>query len=137
MPLWPHIQAKKPSRAAVAPRRFLLTPTLWYLLLVVICGHSATAQQQEKFVVSGSVVNSVTGEPIARALVRVIGQISRNAFTDQEGHFQFEDMPAGRFVLMAQKPGYNNMSDDSGPAIPHVMVGPGTGARDRRRRAGD
>jgi hypothetical protein len=79
--------------------------------------------------VSGSVVNSVTGEPIGRALVRVIGQISRNTFTDQEGHFQFEEMPAGRFVLMAQKPGYNNLNDDSGAAIPHVMVGPGTGAQ--------
>src|SRR4051794_29256597 len=117
MPLWPHIQAKKTRPNAGVLRRFLLTPTLWYFLLVITCGYSTAAQQQEKFVVSGSVVNSVTGEPIGRALVRVIGQISRNTFTDQEGHFQVEDVPAGRFVLMAQKPGYNNLNEDGGPAI--------------------
>ena len=130
MAVWPHIQGKKTRHDAGALREALLAPTLWYLVLLLGTWVSAaTAQQQETFVLSGNVINSVTGEPIGRALVRAIGQTSRNAFTDQEGHFQFEDIPAGRFVLMAQKPGYNNLNDDSGAAIPHVMVGPGTGAQ--------
>lgn len=55
---------------------------------------------------SGTVVNSVTGEPIPRALIQLSGMTSRAALTDSEGRFQFDNLPETQAVLMAHKPGY-------------------------------
>ena len=87
------------------------------------------AGSAETFVLSGSVVNSVTGEAIARAMVRTNGMVSRATFTDDEGHFQFEDMPAGQVILTAQKPGYFSQQDSSGYLARSLQIGPGTGAQ--------
>ena len=54
--------------------------------------------------VSGEVVDSVTGQPIARALVQLGNQ--RAVLTDHEGHFEFAAVPGDRFVPWATKPGY-------------------------------
>ncbi len=51
-------------------------------------------------------VNSVTGEPIRRALVNLSGVSPRYSFTDSEGRFSFEDVPAVRVMLQASRPGY-------------------------------
>jgi hypothetical protein len=53
----------------------------------------------------GSVVNVVSGQPVSRALVRLSGD-SRATFTDSEGKFQFNGLPAGSFTLLAEKPGF-------------------------------
>jgi Carboxypeptidase regulatory-like domain len=55
---------------------------------------------------SGIVVNSVTGEPVPRAIVQMNGMVSRVALTDAEGRFQFENLPETQAMLMAHKPGY-------------------------------
>ena len=57
-------------------------------------------------------MNSVTGEPIARALVRTNGMVQRTAFTDSEGHFQIDGLPPMQVSVIAQKPGYTLPSDD-------------------------
>jgi len=56
-------------------------------------------------------VNSVTGEPVRRALVQVGssaggGQISM--LTDAEGRFEFPALPESELVLTARKPGFFN-----------------------------
>ena len=56
-------------------------------------------------------MNSVTGEPIARALVRIYGVVQRSAFTDSEGHFQIDGLPAGSTNIALQKPGYSSPED--------------------------
>ncbi len=89
----------------------------------------ATSYGRESFVLSGTVVNSVTGEPISRALVRTNGLASRSAFTDSEGHFQFEDMPPGQVVLTAQKPGYFSEMDSGGYSLHPIEIGPNSGAQ--------
>ena len=55
---------------------------------------------------SGTVVNSVTGEPIPRALIQMMGMASRVALTDSEGRFQFDNLPETQAMLNAHKPGY-------------------------------
>ncbi len=87
---------------------------------------SGPSDAHDTFVLSGTVVNSVTGEGISRAMVRVTGQASRTAFSDSEGHFQFEGLPAGQVMLMAQKPGYSS-EQDTAPSQNHVLIlGPNT-----------
>jgi len=83
---------------------------------------------RDTFVLSGTVVNSVTGEGISRALVRASGQAPRTAFTDSEGHFQFEGLPAGQIALTAQKPGYVSEQETGGP-LERISIGPSTGAQ--------
>lgn len=66
----------------------------------------------ETYTITGTVVNSVTGEPIPRALVRTNGMVQRTAFTDSEGHFQIDGLPAMKTNVVAQKPGYTIAEDD-------------------------
>ena len=73
---------------------------------------------------NGTVVNSVTGEPVARALVRVYGVAQRSAFTDSEGHFQIDGLPAGSTNIDLQKPGYSNQQ---GYGTNRVIIGANTG----------
>ena len=63
------------------------------------------------FSLSGVVVNSVTGEPVRRALVQVAGPPLTTAtpltlLTDSEGRFQFSDLPESDITLVAHKPGF-------------------------------
>ena len=54
----------------------------------------------------GTVTDSVSGQPVNRALVHLTAPASRAALTDSEGRFQFEGLPAGLVSLEADKPGY-------------------------------
>lgn len=65
-----------------------------------------SSKSSANFALSGTVVNSVTGEPIARALVRISGVVQRTVFTDSEGHFQIDGLPSGYVNIDLQKPGY-------------------------------
>lgn len=51
----------------------------------------------------GTVLDSVTGNPIHGALVQ---SSARSAFTDSEGKFQLDALPAGPTTVQAAKPGY-------------------------------
>jgi len=51
----------------------------------------------------GSVLDSVTGNPIHGALVQAS---ARSTFTDSEGKFQLDALPAGPVSIQAVKPGY-------------------------------
>ncbi len=81
----------------------------------------------ETFSLSGTVVNSVTGAPVVRALVRTMGTQQRNAFSDGDGHFQIDGMLAGRVMLMAQKPGYVTEQSAFGSAPRWIEIGANTG----------
>jgi len=60
----------------------------------------------KKYSLTGSVVNSVTGEGIPRAQVTANGQFV--TMTDSGGNFVFEGLTAGTYSLTAIKPGYLN-----------------------------
>ncbi|MBI3476597.1 MAG: carboxypeptidase regulatory-like domain-containing protein [Acidobacteria bacterium] len=62
-------------------------------------------------VVSGTVTNSVTGMPIARALVELDAQTVRHILTDASGMFRFESVPEGLAKLEAERPGFLQPSD--------------------------
>jgi hypothetical protein len=60
----------------------------------------------------GTVVNSVTGEPIYRALVQIGGQYA--ALTDHEGHFEFPGASVVGIPPWAMKPGYFSENGSQG-----------------------
>ncbi len=87
---------------------------------------SRSSKGDASFTLSGSVVNSVTGEAIGHALVRVAGSSQRTVFADSEGHFQIDGLPAGMVNVSAQKPGYFSQQELRGSANALVTVGPTT-----------
>lgn len=54
--------------------------------------------------VRGTVVNSVSGAPVARAFVELNAQYAM--LTDGGGQFSFAHVPAGLYMICVQKPGY-------------------------------
>ena len=63
------------------------------------------------FHIAGRVVNSSTGEPVARASVVAHSDDSRivaAAMSDADGKFSIENLPAGKYPLSASKRGYRS-----------------------------
>ena len=91
------------------PRR--LIPTILFAVQFVFCAYPAPAQSSSSSsscpcTLQGSVVDSVSGQPIPHALVKLATNSPRVTLTDSEGKFQFEGLPAGSVTLEAVKPGY-------------------------------
>ena len=61
-------------------------------------------------------MDSVSGQPVPHALVRLAAPSPRAMLTDSEGKFQFEALPAGSVTLEAEKPGYLGR-DSIGPNL--------------------
>ncbi len=93
------------------------TPLL-IAFFVMACDQAAFAQAPTgTYSLSGTVLNSVTGEPVTRALVQLQGfhPSSENppgraetatAFTDPSGAFRFDALEAGQYSIFARKPGF-------------------------------
>lgn len=83
-----------------------------------------------RYSVGGTAVNSATSEPLARALVQIFISGSHIALTGPDGHFQFDNLPAGAATVSAQKPGFFTPQelnvDQMGVPYPIVQVGPDT-----------
>ena len=67
---------------------------------------AAFSANENSYNLVGTVINSVTGEPVRQAAVQVSGQDNRVALTDHGGHFSLEGLAARDVVLVAAKPGY-------------------------------
>jgi len=75
----------------------------------------------------GTVVNSVTSEPIRRAMVQAAptnGPEVRSVLTDSEGRFEFSGLPESEVTVLAHKPGYFSTAElnpsDFQPEIVHL-----------------
>lgn len=63
--------------------------------------------------IAGRILSADGGRPLSRALVRITPQGipgGRAALTDNAGAFEFTELPAGRYALMASKTGYVGLS---------------------------
>ena len=57
---------------------------------------------------SGTVVNSLTGEPVRHALVQVSDSNNAAAVTDNTGHFQLSGLKEGQSFVSVTKPGFGD-----------------------------
>lgn len=67
---------------------------------------SSTAASACPCALRGSVVDSVSGQPVSHALVKISPALLPAVLTDSAGNFQFENVPAGFVTLEARKPGF-------------------------------
>jgi len=91
-------------------------------------GPAPAGTDHGQYTLTGTVVNSVTGEPISRALVQINGMAQQSAFTSGDGHFQFEGLNAGVVMFNVRKPGFFNENEVSPGRYrgASVQVGPNT-----------
>lgn len=58
---------------------------------------------------SGRVISAETGKPLRRAVVRVMAQelrLPRSVSTEPDGTWEMKELPAGKYMISAQKGGY-------------------------------
>lgn len=74
----------------------------------------------------GSVVDSVSDQPVPHALVKLTVPSPRAALTDSEGKFQFENLPAGSATVEAEKPGFLTQDPFARwyPTSPQIQLAP-------------
>src|ERR1700677_1790405 len=90
-----------------------LLPSVVLTTAATICMSQVSAGPQttsQSHTISGQVVNSVTGEPIARARVQVGTQ--QAILSDHDGRFEFDNIGEDSAYAFASKPGY--FAEDKG-----------------------
>jgi len=107
-----------------------------WTILVVVCAVTSVAYAQTgsgsqdseaDYKLAGSVVNSVTGEPVRRAVVELFAGSERHAFTDANGQFEFDNLVAGQAGLRVRKPGFlEEREAGQGAGPPAAKIGPET-----------
>jgi Carboxypeptidase regulatory-like domain len=94
------------------------TVTAWAQIISgrVAGGPQPAQPSTGKGLIEGTVVDSSTREPVKKALVTLGGNRRQplEAVTDASGHFAFRQLPAGRYMVNASKPGYSQ---------PHSFLG--------------
>lgn len=83
----------------------------WLALLVLSTFASAqiqpaTPNDSAKYSLTGTVVNSVTGEPIRRALVQIYTGAQLMVLTDGNGRFEYDNLSRGQTSINVRKPGF-------------------------------
>ena len=78
------------------------------------------ADRGDKCSVEGTVINSVSGEPVKKAHVTLVpfakGASRYSTVTDAAGHFLIDEVDAGRFQLIADRSGYIQPTSPNGNA---------------------
>jgi hypothetical protein len=113
--------------------------TLVLLLALFASGQTTPAAQGTKFRITGTLVNSITGEPIANAQVTVSPVTARDQITTfitgADGHFSFSGLVSGKYSLMARRRGYITRAFDQHEQYSSaIAVGPGLSSENLRFR---
>jgi uncharacterized protein (DUF2141 family) len=99
------------------------------LLCIFLAGAGLAADEQAASV-SGAVTNALTGEPILRAHVTMIGGASGRrqtfgALTNAAGKFSITGMPPGRYITKAERVGFTARLDSDGSQWTALRLGAG------------
>jgi Carboxypeptidase regulatory-like domain len=82
----------------------MITSPLLMSLALLFLSQTPAAPQQGTCEIRGRITDKETGRPLPRALVRVMmvaGETERATSTDDEGRYQFTDLPPGIYGLIA------------------------------------
>ncbi len=80
-------------------------PFTYRPFLVILMVFSSTMVLAQGTIIKGQVRDSLTGEPLELANIRLL-ETSRGAATDEHGYFFIVDIPPGSYTIMAERIGY-------------------------------
>lgn len=87
-----------------------LVRSIFVVVLFAICARGQQANSSARFEVSGALVNSVSGEVVRNAFVQLVASRQpgqpRRSDVGTDGSFAFHNVPAGKYNLSAQAPGF-------------------------------
>jgi protocatechuate 3,4-dioxygenase beta subunit len=112
--------------------RLVLIAGVWSALMATPArGPQASGQGQVQSL-SGVVTADSPLAGVQVTLSEAGGSRSRHATTSADGRYRFDDVPIGRYLLFADKPGYVRTTFGSAPgrAMPVIVVVPHQGGRD-------
>lgn len=100
----------------------LLKKLLIIFLIIFASGNYSFAQQQLKFTVSGSIIDSISGKPVEYASVSIITatdhKMVKGGISNSKGVFTIDDVSKGKYLLLASFVGYEtfqtNLNLDGG-----------------------
>jgi hypothetical protein len=96
--------------------------SVWLTLVTSLAAAQLASDQaanpEATYSLTGTVENSVTGEPIPHALVQIVAGSEQNTFSDAGGRFEFDHLSAGMTTsVLARKPGFLNPGEiESNPS---------------------
>lgn len=98
----------------------------YFMLLPAFGAGTPSATGETRYRLQGTVINSVTGQPISRVLVQVGEPVQQSLLTGPDGAFSFEDVLSGQTTLKARKPGF--LDTEAGKPVwsRPVEIGPNT-----------
>lgn len=116
-----------------------MSVTLVLLLALLASAQNTPAAQGAKFRIAGTLVNSITGEPIAKAQMTLAPVGARDQITTfvtgADGHFSFSGLVLGKYSLMARRRGYITRAFDQHEQYSSaIAVGPGLNSENLRFR---
>lgn len=95
-----------PTVTLLKQARILLPQILFLLVFSFAAFGGQYSPGASRYPIRGTAVNSITGEPIRGALVRIFSDRQRSVLSGADGTFQFADVPAGTVNLSVEKPGF-------------------------------
>jgi len=97
-----------------------------FCLLLALASLPSNAQTAGLYRIAGTVVNAVSGEPVRRATVAVLGQEDGrtilSAQSDNDGHFSLPNLPAAKYQLTASKRGFRTAFYDEHDEFSSAIV---------------
>ncbi|ACY18601.1 SusC/RagA family TonB-linked outer membrane protein [Haliangium ochraceum] len=87
----------------------MLRRTIWVLWLVTSLGLAGGIAHAQERTITGSVEDTATQEPVVGATILVTGT-NLGGFTDIDGTFTIDGVPAGEVILAASVSGYQDQS---------------------------
>jgi hypothetical protein len=111
----------------------LVFVTIAFLAITCLPAHPQShpsASPSRLYRIAGKLLNSVTGEPVRRAIVSVLAESDSHTIastvTDSDGHFALENLPAAKYPLTASRRGFRTaFYDEHDEFNTAIVTGPG------------
>jgi len=103
----PRHRPARPVSQELLVRKIFFFAAIYFLFSAALSAQQFSSNQNAcPCPLRGTILDSVTNQPIRNALVQLVANSSAAVLSNSEGSFQFDSLPLGPTILQAFKPGY-------------------------------